>query len=62
MLSYKQAMYDNYVLSGSSSVCFTYGMNGHCGPECPDFGMRDGCEEIARQYWAEEERAENETE
>ena len=25
-------------------VCFSYGMAGMCGPECPDYGLRDGCE------------------
>lgn len=43
MLTFEQILYDNYVSSGGGDVCFAYGMNGHCGPECPEFGMRDGC-------------------
>jgi hypothetical protein len=43
MLTFEQAKYDHYVTSGGGDVCFAYGMSGHCGPECPEFGHRDGC-------------------
>lgn len=42
-LTLEERMYDHYVTSGGGDVCFAYGMSGHCGPECPEFGNRDGC-------------------
>ena len=35
-------------------VCFMYGMDGKCGPECPDYGLRDGCEVLDEEDEEEE--------
>lgn len=58
MLSIKEMLYDDYVADGSGDVCFAYGMNGKCGPECPEFGFRDGCYAEALEYWKEHEEEE----
>ena len=55
MLTPKQRQYDNYVSSGSGDICFQYGMSGHCGPGCPEFGQRDGCEAEAEKYREEDD-------
>lgn len=57
-LTFKQRAYDEYVSSGSGDVCFAYGMNGKCGPECPEFGLRDGCREEA-ENWGEDDDGED---
>lgn len=38
-------VYDNYVLSGGDS-CFSQGMNGGCGIQCPNFGQEENCREL----------------
>lgn len=55
MLNPKQRAYDHYVTNGGGDVCFTYGMSGNCGPDCPEFGLRDGCEAEAQDYWKDED-------
>ena len=32
-----------------SDVCFIYGIAGKCGPECPDFGLREYCADTAEE-------------
>ena len=49
MLTFEQRQYDEYITSGSGDVCFQYGMSGHCGEECPEFGLRDGCRELVAE-------------
>ena len=55
LLTPKQRAYDRYVSSGSGDVCFTFGMNGKCGPDCPEFGMRDGCRDEATKLEDEDD-------
>lgn len=50
MLTIKELLYDHYVTSGGSDICFAYGMNGHCGPECPEFGLRYGCAGMDEEF------------
>jgi hypothetical protein len=47
--SFEEVRYDEYVVNGSGDICFRYGMWGHCGPECPLYGTRDGCKTDAQE-------------
>ena len=42
-LTVAQILYVAYVTEGGSDVCFRFGMAGRCGPDCPEYGKRDGC-------------------
>ena len=55
LLTPKQRAYDRYVSFGSGDVCFTFGMNGKCGLDCPEFGMRDGCRDEATKLEDEDD-------
>lgn len=43
MLTFKEIMYDNYVISGGSDPCFANGMPGKCGFDCSVFGSKPEC-------------------
>lgn len=49
-LTIQQREYDNWASTGGNDICFVYGMAEKCGPECPDFGLRDGCADMADEY------------
>ena len=43
-----ELLYDFDIYFGSGDICFSYGMSGNCGPKCPEFGLRDGCTDMAK--------------